>query len=289
MRGAERLGGDGEAEFGGSGGDAAIEGAGSFRNFLNFPVQNLAHGVDGGGEEREVGALAHIEAARAGVVFVGVENEAGKVAGIGALNPAFLERRAGVPLGSDVEKADRVGAEKPLVTGGGGEVGLDVMHVERERAEGLSEIEDERGAEMAAGLADADEIETAAAGPVNMRERGDGDFGRERGERGGGPVVVGGPGHDFERRAAFTGEALPREVVGGKLLVEDEDALALAHGDVASGGLDSVAGGGDDGDAIGGATEEGRGDGAEFLGAGEKLFGNEIFGRGRRSPRRAKT
>ena len=183
-----------------------------------------------------------------------------------------------MPLGSDVEKADRVGAEKPLVTGGGGEVGLDVMHVERERAEGLSEIEDERGAEMAAGLADADEIETAAAGPVNMRERGDGDFGRERGERGGGPVVVGGPGHDFERRAAFTGEALPREVVGGKLLVEDEDALALAHGDVASGGLDSVAGGGDDGDAIGGATEEGRGDGAEFLGAGEKLFGNEIPG-----------
>ena len=54
VRGAERLGGTGEAEFGGSGGDAAIEGAGSFRNYSTVPVQNLAHGVDGGGEEREL-------------------------------------------------------------------------------------------------------------------------------------------------------------------------------------------------------------------------------------------
>ena len=134
------------------------------------------------------------------------------------------------------------------------------------RAERLREIESERGAELAAGFADADEIESAAACPLHMRERGDGDVGGQANSR---TAAVQSwssrPGNDLQRRAVFFRQALPRIVVGRELLVENENALALCDGQIARGGRDAIAGGGNDGDVIGRAVEQLRGGRAKLV------------------------
>src|SRR5579862_9936574 len=103
-----------------------------------------------------------------------------------------------MPLWRNVKQANRVGTKQPLVVRGNGEIGLDILHAKRKCAEGLRQIEGQRSTELATSLADADEIEQPAACPVDIWEGGDGHVGGQRMENGCGPVMVFGPGDDFQ-------------------------------------------------------------------------------------------
>src|SRR5208337_3436042 len=113
--------------------------------------------------QRKVGALAHVESARAHVVVFRVQDQAGEISSIGALNPILLQRYSALPSWSDIEKPDGIGAEQPFVAGGDGEIWLHVAHTERQRTERLGEIENQRRAELPASLADAHKVESSAA------------------------------------------------------------------------------------------------------------------------------
>src|SRR5258708_22425205 len=124
-----------------------------------------------------------------------------------------------MPFRTDIEKPDGIGPEQPLVAGGDGEIRpytiLQIAHAEGQRAERLGEIENERGAELTASCADADEVESSTARPLHVREGGDGYVRGQGIENGRGPIIICRPGDDFQRRADFFRPALPRIVVGG--------------------------------------------------------------------------
>src|SRR5208283_119143 len=168
------------------------------------------------------------------------------------------------------------GAEQPFVAGGDGEIGLDVVHAEGQRTERLREIENERGSELAASLADADEVELPAARPVHVRQRGDGHIGGQRVENGRSPVVVIGPGNDLQRGSGFFRPPLPGIVVRWKLFFEYKNALSFFDRKISRGGFYAVAGRGNDGDTVGGTIEQPSSNGAKFLGSGEKLIGRNL-------------
>src|ERR1035437_2794097 len=115
----------------------------------------------------------HIETPRARVVVFRIKDQAREIVGVRALNPILFQRHSLLPFWGDIEKADGIGSEQPFVAGGDGEIWLhsilQAADAEGQRAERLGEIESERGAELAACFADADEVEPSAAGPVHVR------------------------------------------------------------------------------------------------------------------------
>ncbi len=131
-------------------------------------------GGDAGRHQREVGALAHIEAPRARLVALLVVDEPGEILGARAGDPALLERQALLALRGHVEIAQAVGAQEPLVAAADEEVGADFCHVEGQGAQRLGDVEDERRADGPAALADAGEVEEPAVGPAAMGQGGDG-------------------------------------------------------------------------------------------------------------------
>src|SRR5580704_2809046 len=169
-----------EPKFGGSSCELAVESTRCLRYLLYIPLQQLLHGAHGGGQQSEVRTLTHVEAPRAFVVIFGVQNQAREILGIGPLNPILLQWYSAVPFRSDVENSDGIGSEQPLVAGGDSEIGLYVANAKGQRAERLRQIENESRAKLPAGFTDAHQVELAAAGPLHMRQRGDGYVGRER-------------------------------------------------------------------------------------------------------------
>src|SRR5208337_5601089 len=97
------------------------------------------------------------------VVVFRVKDEAREIACVGTLNPILFQRYSALPFWSDIEKPDGIGPEQPFVAGGDGEIRLHVAHAERQRAERLGEIENQRRAELTASFADAHEVKSSAA------------------------------------------------------------------------------------------------------------------------------
>ena len=167
-----------------------IERAGGLGDLRHVPLQQLLHGAHCGRQQREVRALAHVEAPRALVVVFGVQDQAREIAGIGALNPVFFQRISALPFWCDVEKPDGIRPEQPFVVGGDGEIRLHVAYAEGQRAERLGQIENERGAELTASCADADQVKsvrrssTARAGARRWPHRGSGNRERRRSSHG---------------------------------------------------------------------------------------------------------
>src|SRR2546421_12825858 len=64
----------------------------------NLPVEDLRKGGDGHWGEREVGALADVEAPRSGLEIVLIVGQACEVLRAGAVDPVVLERGAGTVL-----------------------------------------------------------------------------------------------------------------------------------------------------------------------------------------------
>src|SRR5208282_1586053 len=104
--------------------------------------------------------------------------------------------------------------------------------------------------ELAASLADADQVESSAARPLHVRERRDGHIGDQGIQNSSGPIVVFGPGDDFQRSASFISQTLPRIVVGRKLLGEHKNALAFFDRQISRGGSNAIAGGRNNRDAF---------------------------------------
>src|SRR5271170_5918384 len=130
-----------------------------------------------------------------------------------------------MPFWSGVEQPDRIWSEQPFVIGGYREIRLYVLSAKEQRAQRLREIERQRGSDLAANFANLDQVKPSTTGPLNVRNRGDGDIGGQRIEDGCSPVIIIWPRHNLERRAPLFGQSLPHIVIGRKLLDEHENAL----------------------------------------------------------------
>ena len=212
------------------------------------------------------------------VVVCGVQDQGREVAGIGALDPVFFQWASAVPPGSDVQQADGIRSKQPLIAGGDGEIRLHVTHAEGERAERLRQIERERGADLTASLADADQIEPPAARPLHVGKRGDRNLVAQGSQDRGRPVVVFRPGDDFQNRSLFFRQPLPWIVVGRKLLGEHENTLSLTNRQIPSCRRGAVARGGNNGDAVGGAIKYPSSRRPKLFRAGEELIGRDLPG-----------
>ena len=90
------------------------------------------------GTRREIGTLADVEPARARLIAVLIVDQPGEILAAGARDPVVLERLPVLPARRDIEIAEAVGPEQPLVARAGQKVGPDRGQLERQGAERLA-------------------------------------------------------------------------------------------------------------------------------------------------------
>src|SRR4029077_3210012 len=104
------------------------------------PLRQQLERSFGDRHECKIAALADIETERAGLKFAAGIDEARENLGVLVRDPIVLDRSTALPARCDVEKAEAVWPEQPLVAGDGDKVRIDASHVERQRADRLSGI-----------------------------------------------------------------------------------------------------------------------------------------------------
>ena len=113
-------------------------------NPFHAPGQDLPEGGNRHRRQNELRRLAHIEAARTGPIGIGVVDQPGEIVAAGARDPRLLQGHARLPpFWRDVEIAQSVRAEQPLVSHGRQEVRLYALEIERAGAERLAGIDDQ--------------------------------------------------------------------------------------------------------------------------------------------------
>src|SRR6185436_7067870 len=169
------------------------------------PLRQQLERSFGDRHECKIAALADVETARAGLKFAAVVDETGEILGVLARDPIVLDRSTALPARCDVEKAEAVWPEQPLVAGDGDKVRIDASHVERQRADRLGRIHAERGADAATCRADRLEVDQPAIGPMTMRDGDDCGRAADAGEQRRGPIVIARPRYRYERGAGPLG------------------------------------------------------------------------------------
>ncbi len=199
---------------------------------VDAPVEDL---VEAGGQHRQqdrVGPLAHVEADGAGGVGALVVRQPVEPVAAGARDPVFLQRPAVSEPVAEPQRAHSVRPQHPLVAGHRERVGLDLGDRDRQRADRLGPVDDERGAGLTAPRADGGQVEHGPVGPVDV---GDGHERRLRADRV--EQTRGPPGRPArraqrarrldrpDRRARLGGQPPPRVDVARELLGDDHDRL----------------------------------------------------------------
>ena len=92
-----------------------VTSASDARDAVDAPLAELLQRGDRHGHELELAALAHVEAARAGLVLVAVVGQPSEVLRTSTRDPVLLDRRAVAVLLGDVEVRDADRTQQPLV------------------------------------------------------------------------------------------------------------------------------------------------------------------------------
>ena len=142
-----------------------------------------------------------------------------------ALDPAFFQRTALLPLGGCIHKTKRIRPEQPLVTSGNHEIRLDGLNIKGQCTQRLRRIYDESSANLTAALANGNQINQAAIGPMTVRQGNDAGFVVDAVKDGSGPVAIRRARDGDDNAVAVICLSPTGEDVGGELLLQQHNVL----------------------------------------------------------------